>query len=76
MSDYGTVEYNGKTLTLTQDAYLDHDRHNLQLPVYRAHAVDEDGNDYRVQWHVVDGWQEMDDESDRCDWDDYQVFEA
>lgn len=85
MSEHGTVYYNGKTLTLTQDAYCDNKGNGV---AYYAHAVDADGNDYRVEWQTTAAWdaaQEQaksdpenydgacDDESHDCDWDMYEV---
>ena len=81
MSDHGTAQHGDKTLELTQDAYPQGG--SFQVPGgatydgewYEAHAVDSDGNDYRVIWTEVD-WS-ADDASDACDWDnpDY-VLEA
>ena len=71
-----TVNYEGKDYTLTQEAYMagTHDQ-----PHYEAHAVDADGNEYMVQWDVVDNWQEIaetGDQSDMCDWDNPASVEA
>ena len=73
MSDHGTVEHKGKTLELTQEAYPT----SGSFPVpggetysgnwYEAHAVDADGNDYRVIWTEVD--RDREDASEACDWD-------
>lgn len=62
---YGSVEFEGKQYILTQDAYL-HGTHDQ--PYYRAHAIDATGNEYYVLWSVVDGWDQMDDASNHCDW--------
>ena len=81
MSEHGTVKHGVKTLTLTQEAYPQ----GGSFPVpggatyngdwYEAHAVDADGNDYRVIWTEID--LETEDASEACDWDtpDY-VLEA
>ena len=83
MSDYGTVEYRGKTLTLTQQAYSQ--TYCGFEPVYEAHAVDIEGNEYKITWEMSDyfidclnNWQEDDDvldEGDACDWTQYTVKE-
>lgn len=75
-AEYGTVEYNGKALELTQQPYLDGTYDN---PVYRASATDVDGNLYLVIWQAYPDWQERladGDESDCADWDDYTVTEG
>lgn len=65
-----TYRYDGKLITLTQDAYID-SINRMGLPnqtVYTAHAVDQDGNNYRVVWYPFKNWNgENEDES--CDWD-------
>jgi hypothetical protein len=66
--DHGTVEHDGKTLTLQQQPYCDlHDG----VPTYMASCVDEDGNDYKAYWEITDDETENEDEC--CDWDDYTV---
>ena len=75
-TEYGTVEYNGMTLELTQQPYLDGTK---EFPAYRAYAVDESGNEYRVTWAAYPDWQERlasGDESDCADWDDYIIVET
>jgi hypothetical protein len=49
--------YQGKTLTLTQEPYIDYVRMRIgdtveviDGTVYRAHAVDAEDNDYEVFW--------------------------
>lgn len=63
-----TLTHQDKVLTLTQQPYYDGLSDDI---FYRAHAVDEDGNDYDIRWDIVniDG----DDESDACDWDCFSV---
>jgi hypothetical protein len=61
-----TVIFDGKEYTLTQDAYISSDG-----KTYQATAVDKNGDDYMVYWDVID-WDnidEIDDESNMCDWD-------
>lgn len=62
-----TVTFEGKTITLTQDPYIDGVAG--ERPMYKAHGKDEDGNEYIVTWDVVDGYEEITDESEMCDWD-------
>ena len=68
--DYGTVEHEGKTLKLTQQAFCGN---YPGIDVYVAAAVDEEGNEYQVKWNCLEGWMDMDDESDCCDWSIYTV---
>ena len=73
MSDYGTATVDGKTVTLTQNAYAT----GGSFPVpgggmyngewYEAHAVDSSGHEYIVCWTDCNG--DSEDESDACDWD-------
>ena len=65
---YGTVNHNGKTLTLTQNAFLDCDGSNTGERYYSAGAIDADGNEYKVRWEIYDGF-DGEDEGDACDWD-------
>ena len=60
-------------IALTQDAYL---AGTNECPHYEAHAIDRDLNDYRVIWDVKDGWEEIENEDEVCDWDVYEVVEA
>ncbi len=71
---------NGKTVTLTQEAYPA----GGSFPVgqeatynghwYEAAAEDNDGNEYIVRWTDVD-WS-AEDESDACDWDNPNYIQA
>lgn len=83
---YGTVEHNGKIITLTQQAFAENFGTNGQVAYY-AHGVDADGNDYKVIWQTTKEWDEaqaaatpdeysslLDDESNACDWDAYEVI--
>ncbi|WP_232239208.1 hypothetical protein [Paenibacillus sp. FSL M8-0142] len=62
-----TYTIDGKEITLTQDAYID----GLpgERPIYKAHGTDAQGNEYIVTWNVVDGWENIEDESEMCDWE-------
>ena len=66
---YGTVQHNGMTLTLTQQAFITCDGSNTGECYYSAGAVDADGNEYKVRWEIRDGF-DGDDESNACDWDE------
>ena len=65
---FGTVNHNGKTLTLTQQAYLHGDGSDTGERYYRASAIDSDGNEYKVRWEIREGF-DGEDEGDACDWD-------
>ena len=65
---FGTVNHNGKTLTLTQQAYLHCDGSDTGERYYRASAIDSDGNEYKVRWEIREGF-DGEDEGDACDWD-------
>ena len=65
---FGTVNHNGKTLTLTQNAFLDCDGSNTGERYYSAGAVDADGNEYKVRWEIYAGF-DGEDEGDACNWD-------
>lgn len=65
---FGTVQHNGKTLNLTQQAFLTCDGSNTGERYYSAGAVDADGTEYRVRWEIYEGFA-GDDEGDACDWD-------
>lgn len=71
--DYGTLEYKGKIITLIQQPYLE-EVNNCAF--YRATAWDDEGNRYDVMWDVLEGWEDMEDESDCCDWDIFEVKEV
>jgi hypothetical protein len=73
MENFGTVEHNGKTLTLTQQPYI---TGNSECSYYEAVAEDEEENTYMVKWEIThENPDECDDESNMCDWDDYTVTE-
>lgn len=66
MTGHDPVVFEGKEVFLTQDPYIDGTH---ESPYYRAHAVDVVGNEYHVYWDVVDGYEELEDAADHCDWD-------
>lgn len=65
-----TLNHNGKTLTIQQDAYL---AGTNEAPVYQARATDEAGNNYTVTWQPYDNLSEIEDGADACDWERYTV---
>lgn len=54
-SQNGTVEFEGKKLYLIQQAYANQ---KYDYIVYRATAIDDEGNDYQVEWDTVEGWED------------------
>lgn len=73
--EFGTVRFEGKEYALTQNAYIDTDFSlNWNPSIYTAHAIDEEENDYKVKWEIIN--HESNDESDACDWTDCTVEEA
>ena len=66
--DYGTVNFEGKELTVTQAAYVNNDGTE-----YHATAVDTEGKKYIVTWKTTEGWNngevDTEDESNACNWD-------
>ena len=69
--NYGTVEYKGKTLTIKQSPYLNYN--TVMGDHYKSMAEDEEGNEYIVRWDIIN--PDCEDESDACDWQDYQIEE-
>lgn len=61
------IVFEGKEYTLIQDAYID--GVPGEKPFYRANAVDTEGKLYEIRWDVKDNWEEIEDESEMCDWD-------
>ena len=59
------ITFEGKTYTLTQDAYYSNGNEGR----YQASALDEDGNTYMVLWRILDGHEDDDNEDTMCDWD-------
>ena len=48
MTNFGTVQHAGKTLNLTQNAFLDCDGSSTGQRYYSAAAIDSDGNEYKM----------------------------
>ncbi|MFA8439285.1 hypothetical protein [Pueribacillus sp. YX66] len=51
------VQFEGKEFTLTQQPYIDGPSGGE--PIFKAMAIDTDGNEYEVEWEVVDNWEEV-----------------
>lgn len=60
------IEWEGKELRTTQDPHID--GQVGEHPYYEASAIDAEGNEYSVIWDVRDEYEEIDDESSMCDW--------
>ena len=71
--DYGTVEYKGLEISLKQQPFCDtqHRNNYLSRIVYQAYGEDSAGNDYLITWPITNA--DAEDESDCCDWEDYEV---
>lgn len=64
--DYGTVNFGGKTYTLTQDAYAEN--YGMDGSVrYYASATDEQGLKYLVVWGTTPEWDAAQAEARRVD---------
>lgn len=50
--DYGTIEFEGKTYTLTQEPYINGTYD--EEPFYLANAIDDEENEYEVEWEIND----------------------
>ena len=65
--DFGSVEYEGKTLKLHQP-YIDGP---YEYATYRACADDEEGNQYEIIWDIIN--TDCENESEACDWEVFRV---
>lgn len=63
--NYGKVNYKGKVIKLTQDAYIAGSVDDT--PYYEARGVDDDGNNYMIYWNIKEGYEDHEDESECCD---------
>jgi hypothetical protein len=66
MRDYGTVDYQGKTYALTQDAYPENYRTDGEVRYY-ASATGPDGAEYEVAWETTQGWNTASAEAKRVE---------
>jgi len=64
MEDFGTVQWNGKTYYLTQQAYASGTWDN---PIYKANAINVHDEEYEITWDCINSLSE--DEHDACDWE-------
>lgn len=72
---FGTVEYEGKEYALKQQPYIDGPAD--ETPVYKSTAVDQEGNEFEVEWEVVENFEEIEDEQEMVeDWDKPASVEA
>lgn len=75
--DFWTVDYEGKTYTVTHNAYIGDYQDGIYLykDVFLALAVDSGGKEYRMIWEAKPGaWERQKAEEDigmddMCDWD-------
>ena len=54
-----SIEWEGKELRTTEDPYI-------KGGTYRAHAVDEDNDEYEIEWIITN--DETIDKAQACDW--------
>ena len=80
--DYGTIiKDDGELIDLTQQAHINQGGTPTEC-WYEAHAtsrtrMDADGQpaQYKVYWSIKDGAEEIEDESESCDWDNFELAE-
>lgn len=63
---WGSVEHEGSTWYLTQQPYI---AGTDERPWYEAIAIDINGDAVLIKWAVADHWKDIEDESERCEWD-------
>ena len=68
MKDFGSVKCQHGELFLIQQPYIDG---TDKCPIYVAHAVDGNQNEFRIEWDCID--IDCDDESDACNWEHFMV---
>lgn len=62
---YGVYCQSGRTYTATQNPWpFDADH-------YRANAIDDEGNEVRITWPIIN--HETEDGGESCDWDNFTV---
>lgn len=68
IKEFGSIEWEGQKLALTQKAFLSGTR---ERPYYKALAEDMAGDWYNVIWSIIPEWWDGDreDEGDACNWD-------
>jgi len=68
--DYGTVNYNGKELKITQAPYPSD--WIGEEDYYTSYIEDDEGNGYKVLWPITR--PDCEDQSEACDWEDYKIL--
>ena len=66
----GIIEYNNNFIFLTQQPFLDG---AYEDAFYCASGIDENGDDYQINWEITNSDSDCDDESDMCDWDNFTI---
>ena len=70
---YGSaISKEGVKIYFTQNPYIEMGPNDSE-PLYRALAYDDRGEQYLVTWKAYHNWMDIEDESDCCDWEDYDV---
>lgn len=68
---HGTVDHNGRELTLTQQPYYEKRYGNCcDYERYWAIGVDARGEEYEISWKIT---REDCEEEDACDWTKFRV---
>jgi hypothetical protein len=62
---------NGKTYLTTQDPYIEGSGDEAY---YTAQAFDDNNQEYKLIWEIIDGRKDWEDESERCNWDVFRVI--
>jgi len=64
--DYGTVNYEGKTYKMNQDAYPENYGTDGEIRYY-ATAIGPDGAEYNITWETTKGWDKANAEAKRVE---------
>ena len=76
-SQFGSYEINEITLYGVYHQYADDDfRKGEKIAVYKQDVIDKDGNEYLIVWNVLKEFENDDDTSNHCDWDDFEVYDC
>ncbi len=68
MIDFGSFDYNGKNLILTEFPYINDQLCLKDRDVYQAIAKDRNGNRYKLMWKIIaDHESEL---TDKCNWNE------
>lgn len=65
------VNVAGKEYRTVEDPSLQHKQglYNVEENHYAAVAVDQENEEYIIYWNPVEGFEEIEDESETCDWE-------